>query len=59
MKMRTIGLTSMALAAVAVIAAWNVVSPAPAHAGGVPGSGDAEAKPHYPTGGNSNPVARS
>ena len=42
MKMRTIGLTSMALAAVAVIAAWNVVSPAPAHAGGVPGSGDAD-----------------
>ncbi len=32
----------MALAAVAVIAAWSVVSPAPAHAGGAPGSGDAD-----------------
>ena len=42
MKMRTIGLTSMAIAAVAVIAAWMIVSPAPANAGSAPGSGDAD-----------------
>ena len=42
MNTRILGLACIVTVAVAVIAAWNVISPAPAHAGGVPGSGDAD-----------------
>ena len=42
MQARTLGLASIAIVAVVVIAAWSVVSPAPAYAGSAPGSGDAD-----------------